>query len=112
MGGIRMTDRAPFNQKRSAAMARTWARRKAQAAAEAAWFEKPICLCGCGESLARHHNPERQRFFRQGHDARLKSAAAGILSGELPESVIPEVTRMLKHRIGFLRTRPGLAKAF
>jgi hypothetical protein len=42
----------------------------------------------------------------------LKSVAAGVLAGEVPEHAIPEITRMMKNRIGFLRTRPELSKAF
>jgi hypothetical protein len=81
------------------------------AAAEATWFQKPVCLCGCGEPLVRHRNPEKQRLFRAGHDARLKSVAAGVLAGEVPEHAIPEIARMLRSRIGFLRTRPELSIA-
>jgi len=93
-------------------MARAWEKRKANAAAEAKWFEKPVCLCGCGEPLVRHRNPERQRLFKPGHDARLKAVAAGVLVGEVPKSAIPEIARVLKNRIGFLKTKPELLKAF
>ncbi len=85
---------------------------QANATAEATWFQNPTCLCGCGEALVRHRNPEKQRLFKAGHDARLKSVAAGVLAGEVPEHAIPEIARMLRSRIGFLRTRPELSKAF
>ena len=97
---------------RSESMKRAWEVRKANAAAEATWFQKPVCLCGCGEPLVRHPNPERQRLFKPGYDARLKSVAAGVQAGEVPERAIPEIARMLRSRIGFLRTRPELSKAF
>jgi hypothetical protein len=70
---------------RSESMKRAWARRKSQSVTEVGWYENPTCLCGCGEPLVRHRNPERQRLFRAGHDARLKFVAAGVLAGEVPE---------------------------
>ena len=97
---------------RSESMRRAWARRKSQAVTEVGWYENPTCLCGCGEALVRHHNPERQRLCKPGPDARLKSVAAGVLAGEVSEHAIPEIARMLRSRIGFLRTRPELSKAF
>src|ERR1019366_542742 len=97
---------------RSESMKRAWAGRKSQVVTEVGWFQKPVCLCGCGEALVRHRNPESQRLFKPGHDARLKSVAAGVLAGEVPEHAIPEIARMLRSRIGFLRTRPELSKAF
>jgi hypothetical protein len=42
----------------------------------------------------------------------LKSVAAGVVAGEVPEHAIPKIARMMKSRIGFLRTRPELSKAF
>jgi hypothetical protein len=42
----------------------------------------------------------------------LKPVAAGVLAGEVPEHAIPEIAKMLRSRIGFLRTRPELSKAF
>ena len=101
-----------MNTKRIEGARRPWKVRKANAAAEATWFQNPTCLCGCGEALVRHRNPERQRLFKPGHDAWLKSVAAGVVAGEVPEHAIPEIARMLRNRIGFLRTRPELSKAF
>ena len=112
MGRFQMTNLESMVSMRSESMKRAWEVRKANAAAEAAWLQKPCCLCGCGEPLVRHPNPERQRLFRPGHDARLKSVAAGVLAGEVPEHAIPEIARMLRSRIGFLGTRPELSKAF
>ena len=101
-----------MNTKRIEGARRAWEVRKAIAAAEAIWFQNPTCLCGCGEPLVRHPNPEKQRLFKPRHDARLKSVAAGVQAGEVPERAIPEIARMLRSRIGFLRTRPELSKAF
>jgi len=42
----------------------------------------------------------------------LKSVAAGVVAGEVPEHAIPEIARMMKSRIGFLKTKPELSKAF
>lgn len=108
-----MADQQPNpNSRRSAAMARAWATRKANAATASAWWQRPVCLCGCGVVLVRHRNPERQRFFRPGHDARLKSVAAAVLAGEIDRKQIPDAARALKDRLGFLKTRPELARAF
>jgi hypothetical protein len=38
---------------------RAWEVRRANAAAQSSWFRKPVCLCGCGEPLVRHGNPEK-----------------------------------------------------
>src|ERR1017187_9756574 len=57
---------------RSESMKRAWARRKSQSVTEVGWDENPTCLCGCGEPLVRHPNPERQRLFKPGHDAPAK----------------------------------------
>src|ERR1035437_468362 len=97
---------------RSESMRRPWARRKSQAVTEVDWFRKPVCLCGCGEPLVRHPNPEKQRLFKPGHDALLEFVAAGVLEGGVPEHANPEIARMLRSRIGFLRTQPELSKAF
>src|ERR1035437_3004092 len=97
---------------RSESMKRAWARRKSQAVTEGVWSENPTCLCGCGEALVRHRNPQRQRLFKPGHDARLESVAAGVLESGVPEHANPEIARMLRSRIGCLRTRPELSKAF
>ena len=101
-----------MNTKRIEGARRAWEVRKANAAAEATWFQKPCCLCGCGEPLVRHPNPEKQRLFKPGHDARLKSVAARAVAGEVPEHAIPVIAKMLRSRIGFLKTRPELSKAF
>ena len=72
-----------MNTKRIEGARRAWEVRKANAAAEATWFQKPCCLCGCGEPLVRHPNPERQRLFKPGDDARLKSVAARACLAEV-----------------------------
>jgi hypothetical protein len=35
-----------------------------------------------------------------------------VLAGEVSEHAIPEIARMLRNSIGFLRSRPELATAF
>src|ERR1017187_1510958 len=93
-------------------IARGWAKRRANLAAVADWFEHPICLCGCSEALARHHLERRQRRFKQGHDAKLRSMASQILRGELGRDAMPEITRLMVDYIPFLEKHPELRKAF
>ena len=107
-----MSDRPYDTSTRREAMARSWATRKANAAAESLWWERPVCLCGCGEQLVRHRNPDRQRLFKPGHDARLKSVAAAVIAGEVSGDTIPLAAKVLRDRIGFLKRRPELRKAF
>jgi hypothetical protein len=78
----------------------------------APWYARPVCLCACGWELIRHKNPERQLKFCVGHDARLKSTAAKVGTGELPRSAISDAAQALKDMIGFLKTRQELLKAF
>jgi hypothetical protein len=42
----------------------------------------------------------------------LESVSAGVLKGGVPEHANPEIARILRNRIGFLRMRPELSKAF
>jgi len=97
---------------RSEAMRKAWVTRKALAAAEAAWFQSPVCLCGCGEALVRHKSREKQRFFRIGHDAKLKSLASKVLRHEADRAAIPEIARIMKAHLAFLQKDSELAKAF
>jgi len=97
---------------RSEAMRKAWATRKALAAAEAAWFEYPVCLCGCGEALVRHKTREKQRFFRVGHDAKLKSVAGKVMWHEADRAAIPQIARTMKAHLVFLQKDSELAKAF
>jgi hypothetical protein len=97
---------------RSAAMRRAWITRKALAAAEAGWFEQPVCLCGCGEALVRHKSREKQRFFRPGHDAKLRSVAGKVLRREADRSAIPEIARVMKAHLAFLQKDSEFAKVF
>jgi hypothetical protein len=41
----------------------------------------------------------------------LESVAAGVVAGEVPEHANPEIARILKNRIGFLRMKPELSIA-
>jgi len=97
---------------RSEAMRKAWATRKVRAAAEAAWFEHPVCLCGCGEALVRHKSREKQRYFRVGHDAKLKSVAAKVMRHEADRAAIPEIARTMKAHLALLQKDSELAKAF
>ena len=97
---------------RSAAMRKAWVTRKALATAEAAWFEHPVCLCGCGEALVRHKSREKQRFFRPGHDAKLRSVAGKVLRHEADPNAIPEIARTMRAQFAFLQKDSELAKAF
>jgi len=97
---------------RSAAMRKPWVTRKALAAAEAAWFEHPVCLCGCGETLVRHKSREKQRFFRIGHDAKLKSVAGKVLRHEADRAAIPEIAKVMKAHLAFLQKDSDLANVF
>ena len=82
------------------------------AAAETAWFKNPVCLCGCAVALVRHKSREKQRFFRPGHDAKLKSVAAKVLRREADRSAIPEIARAMKAHLAFLKKDAELAKVF
>jgi hypothetical protein len=97
---------------RSEAMRRAWVARKARAAAEAAWFDAPVCVCGCGLPLVRHKSPEKQCFYRLGHDAKLKSLARKVLRREADPAAIPEIARLMKTQLVFLRQDQELGKVF
>lgn len=97
---------------RSDAMKRAWIARRTTAQKLAAWQQRPTCLCDCGELLVQSASAKSQRLFKQGHDARLKALAAQVIRGEVPASHIPVIARLMRNRIGFLKTRPELMKAF
>src|ERR1700733_8850865 len=94
---------------RSDAMRRAWTVRRSVAEKIEKWYERPVCLCGCGELLARADSAKAQRLYRPGHDARLKSLARKVVSGEIPTQKIPVVARLMHKRIGFLKSMPELA---
>jgi len=96
---------------RSESMKRAWIARRTSAQKLAAWHERPTCLC-CGAPLIKASSAKTQRLFRQGHDARLKALAAQVIRGEAPASHIPVIARLMRNRIGFLKTKPELMKAF
>jgi hypothetical protein len=96
---------------RSEAMKQAWIARRSSAAKLAAWHERPTCLC-CGALLVKSTSAKTQRLFKQGHDSRLKALAAQVIRGEAPASKIPVIARLMRNRIGFLKTRPELMKAF
>lgn len=97
---------------RSEAMRRAWTVRRSAAEKIAQYYVRPVCLCGCGELLAKADSEKSQRLYRPGHDARLKSLARRVIAGETPAQKIPVVARLMHKRIGFLKSMPELASAF
>src|ERR1019366_782736 len=71
---------------RAAAMAKVWAERRA-------WGMAPTCCCGCDQRLEIAKTPERQKYFKPGHDAALKSLLRKVLSGSVSREKIPEAAR-------------------
>jgi hypothetical protein len=100
-----MSDRSSTSN-RSAAMARCWATRKANAALVQQWWDRPVCLCGCGTELSRN-----SLRFAQGHDAKLKGCLRAVLRGESKRQDVPAIARAMKEHIKFLEGNPELAKA-
>jgi hypothetical protein len=93
------------NPVRAAAMARVWAGRRA-------WSLAPTCCCGCDQCVQIQKIPERQKYFKPGHDAVLKSILRKVLSGEVPREKIPEAARANLARIKFIQANPELKRAF
>lgn len=74
-------------------------------------LEKKVGLIQSGvDQKAYQRGFERSAFGRNGSPG--PQVAAGIVADEIPEHAMPDIARVLKNRIGFLRTRPELAKAF
>src|SRR4051812_17176798 len=105
MGDPEMAD-GQGKSARGEAIARSWATRKANAALVAAWFQRPVCLCGCGTAL-----PRNTLRFAQGHDAKLKACLRAALDKREHRGNIPPIARAMKDHIKFLRDQPELAKA-
>src|ERR1039458_8612744 len=83
----RMTTEQSENEKRPAAsrseaMRAAWAKRRANADVEAEWLAHPVSCCGCRARLDVAKNPEKQRYFKPGHDSVLKSLLRKINRGE------------------------------
>jgi hypothetical protein len=97
---------------RSEAIKQAWMVHRSSAARIAEFYARPICLCGCGERLAKANLEKQQRLYRPGHDSRLKALARRVIAGEVPAQKIPVVARLMHKRIGFLKSMPELAKAF
>ncbi len=93
-------------------MRRAWMVRRSAVEKIEKWYERPVCLCGCGELLVKADSEKTQRLYKPGHDARLKALARKVVAGEIPAQKIPAVARLLHKRIGFLKTMPELAAAF
>jgi hypothetical protein len=89
-----------------------WAKVRARRAFAFAWFDHPVCLCGCEGHLVRIKRTRKQHCFLQGHEAKLKALAAQVVRGEASPDEIPDVTKSLSGFIPFLKKRPELRKAF
>src|ERR1019366_4468483 len=97
---------------RSEAMRAVWAKRRANAGVEAEWLARPECCCGCSARLEVAKNQERQRYFKPGHDATLKSLLRKINRGEAKPEDIPQAARANVARIKFIQADPEFQKAF
>jgi len=97
---------------RSDAMKRAWESRRAKSNAETAWFQNPSAYAVAARRWPGTRTRRSSGSSSSAMMPRLKSVAAGMLAGEVPAHAIPEIARVLKSRIGFLRARPELAKAF
>ena len=90
---------------RAAAMAKVWAGRRA-------WGMAPTCCCGCDQRLEIAKTPERQTYFKAGHDAALKSLLRKVLSGSVPREKTPEAARANLARIKFIQATPEFKRVF
>ena len=111
------TTEKPENEKRPAtprseAMRKAWEKRRASAALEAESLAQPVCCCGCRARLEIAKNPERQRYFKPGHDSALKSLLRKINRGEAKREDIPQAARANLARIKFIQANPEFQKAF
>ena len=97
---------------RSEAMRKAWEKRRASAALEAESLAQPVCCCGCRARLEIAKNPERQRYFKPGHDSALKSLLRKINRGEAKREDIPQAARANLARIKFIQANPEFQKAF
>jgi hypothetical protein len=93
------------NSNKAAAMARVWAGRRA-------WQMAPECCCGCDTRLELAYKPDRQKYFAQGHDSRLKSILRKVLAGEMKREDIPEAARTNLARLKFVQASPEFKRAF
>ena len=93
-------------------MRKAWEKRRASAALEAESLAQPVCCCGCRARLEIAKNPERQRYFKPGHDSALKSLLRKINRGEAKREDIPQAARANLARIKFIQADPELKKAF
>lgn len=89
-----------------------WAKVRARRAFAFAWFDHPVCLCGCEGPLVRIKNTRKQHCFLQGHEAKLKAVALKVARGEASSDEIPAYVKNLSGLIRFFRKMPELRKAF
>jgi hypothetical protein len=117
-GGMTTTTTdGPENEKRPAtprseAMRKAWDKRRASVTIEAKWLAQPECCCGCGAQLDAAKNPEKQRYFKPGHDSALKSLLRKINRGEAKSDDIPQAARANVARIKFIQADQEFQKAF
>jgi len=93
-------------------MRAAWAKRRATAGVDAEWLAHPECCCGCRARLEIAKNPERQRYFKPGHDSALKSLLRKINRGDAKREDIPQAARANVARIKFIQADPEFQKAF
>src|SRR5665647_3205465 len=90
---------------RAAAMASGRAGRRA-------WGMAPTFGCGCVQRLEIAKTPEREKYFKPGHDMALKSLLRKVLSGSVPREKIPEAARANLARIKFIQATPEFKRVF
>ena len=71
-----------------------------------AWSLLAVCCCGCDTPLAVSKTPDRQKFFCQGHDARLKAKLRAVLRREMKREELPAAARVNLSKIGFIQSNP------
>ena len=89
-----------------------WAKVRARRNLAFAWFDHPVCLCGCEGPLVRIKRTRKQHCFLQGHEAKLKALALKVVRGEASPDEIPDYVKNLRDLIRFLKKMPELRKAF
>jgi hypothetical protein len=93
------------NLNKAAAMTKVWEGRRA-------WQMAPVCCCGCDTRLEVAEKPDRQKYFAQGHDARLKSILRKVLAGQMKRADIPQAARTNLARLKFVQASPEFKRAF
>ena len=71
-----------------------------------------MCCCGCSTRLQRANNLNKQKYFAQGFDARLKSILREVFPGEIKGEHIPQAARTNLARLKFVQASPEFKRAF